>query len=207
MFWKEYNIGKGRGPLSPAQTDMDYWGVWPWGGGPDCCGGGIPGWPPNCRTQCKIFKKSGGLISKVLRMSTKQRNIVLQMVLELDTRRCAIEEAEPQRGWTRGGCQHDARPWRGWIGGSHIDWRREWVSVRTLGSEGEWIVRSHIGWEENETFFVRVWKPLPSKCVLKTLTKRTIFASGGLGPIDLNPPSSPNTFESPIIRVKQINPV
>ena len=33
-------------------------------------------------------------------------------------------------------------------------------------------VRSHISWgvgEVNETFFIRVWKPLPSRCVLKTL--------------------------------------
>ena len=42
--------------------------------------------------------------------------------------------------------------------------------------------------EGNETFFIRVWKPLPSRRILKTLRgnpkeslKRTISASGGLG--------------------------
>ena len=41
----------------------------------------------------------------------------------------------------------------------------------------------------NGTFFIRVWKPLPSKCILKNLEgkserespKRTISTSGGLG--------------------------
>ena len=28
--------------------------------------------------------------------------------------------------------------------------------ARTLDPEGEWIVISHIGWEENETPFIRV---------------------------------------------------
>ena len=38
--------------------------------------------------------------------------------------------------------------------------------------------------EENETFFIRVWKPLPSRRVLKTWREspnRTISTSGGLG--------------------------
>ena len=30
------------------------------------------------------------------------------------------------------------------------------------GPEGEWIVRSYIGWRGDETFFIRVWKPLLS---------------------------------------------
>ena len=30
-------------------------------------------------------------------------------------------------------------------------------------------MRSHIGWEKNEASFIRVWKPLPSRLVLKTL--------------------------------------
>ena len=37
---------------------------------------------------------------------------------------------------------------------------------------------------ENESFFIRVWKPLPSIRVLKILrknSKRTVFTSGGLG--------------------------
>ena len=47
----------------------------------------------------------------------------LQMVSELDNRWCASEEAEPRKGWTRGG-----------------------VLARMLGPEEGWIVRSHIGW-------------------------------------------------------------
>ena len=50
-------------------------------------------------------------------------------------------------------------------------------------------MRSHIGWEEeNETPFIRVWKPVPSQRFLKTLRespKRTIYASGGPGPLQM----------------------
>ena len=31
---------------------------------------------------------------------------------------------------------------------------------RTLGPKGGWIIRSTLIEEENETFFIRVWKPL-----------------------------------------------
>ena len=76
-----------------------------------------------------------------------------------NTKRCASEEAEPQRGWTWGSVltrtlgfeegrlggptsiregksvREDAGTRRGWIVRSHIGW------------EGRgWIVRSHIGW-------------------------------------------------------------
>ena len=47
----------------------------------------------------------------------------LQMLSELDSRRCASEKVELQRGWTQGG-----------------------VPVKTLGPERMWIVRSYIGW-------------------------------------------------------------
>ena len=70
----------------------------------------------------------------------------LQMISELDTGRCANEEAELRRGVdTRRCVNKDVGTRRGWIGGSHIDWRRERVSVSTLDLEREWIVRSHIG--------------------------------------------------------------
>ena len=62
----------------------------------------------------------------------------------------------------------DAGPRRGWIGGSHIDWRRERVAARTLGLEEGWIVRSHIGWGGERSILYKVWKPLPSRCILKT---------------------------------------
>ena len=76
---------------------------------------------------------------------------------------------------------------------SHIDRRKERVSARTLASKGVncdiphrlergtnasenvasrrgWIVRSHIGWRgERSIFFIRVWKPILSRHVLKTL--------------------------------------
>jgi len=91
------------------------------------------------------------------------------MVSEPDTRQCANEEVESQRGWTRDGVPaRTLRPKGGWIEGSHIDWRRKRVPARTLGPKGGWIVRSHIGWEEYKTFFIRVWKPLTSRRVLKT---------------------------------------
>ena len=54
-------------------------------------------------------------------------------------------------------------------------------------------MRSHIVGEENETLFIRVWKPLPSRRVLKNLEgkperkspKRKISASGGPGPLQM----------------------
>ena len=103
----------------------------------------------------------------------------------------------PKGGWTPGGV---------WTLGS--------VPVWTLSPEGEGTVRSHINWrgervparmlshergglwdltsvgEENKTLFIRVWKPLPSRRVLKPRQearkkslKRTICASGRLGPL------------------------
>ena len=114
----------------------------------------------------------------------------------VDTRRCVGKEAGPCRGW---------------IGGSHINRRKERVSTRTLGLEGGggWIVRSYIGWggerniphwaskgsgwwdptlvgEKNETFFIRVWKPLQRvlkyfREPLKGKLKEIIFAIGEFG--------------------------
>ena len=54
------------------------------------------------------------------------------MVSESDTGRCANEDTGPQRGG-------------GWIVRSHIDWREERVSARTLGPEEE----------GSEAFFIR----------------------------------------------------
>ena len=59
------------------------------------------------------------------------------MISELDTRRCASEEAEPHRGVdTRWCANKDDGSRRGWIGGSHFDWRRERVPARTADPEG-----------------------------------------------------------------------
>ena len=75
----------------------------------------------------------------------------------VDTRCVLVRMLGPKGGW--------------WIGGSHIDWRREWVLARTLGLNpkggGLWDPTS-VG-KENETFFIRVGKPLPSRYLLKTL--------------------------------------
>ena len=38
----------------------------------------------------------------------------------------------------------EAGPEGGWIVRSHVEWRVQRVSVRTLGPEGRWVVRSHI---------------------------------------------------------------
>ena len=53
----------------------------------------------------------------------------------VDTRRCASKDAGPQRGWC------------------HIDWIKEQVSARTLGTEGGWIVMSTLVGEENKSSF------------------------------------------------------
>ena len=68
------------------------------------------------------------------------------MVSKPDTRQCASEEVEPQRGVDTRWCASTLGPEEGWIGGLYIDWRRERVSARMLGLEGRWIVRSHIRW-------------------------------------------------------------
>ena len=78
---------------------------------------------------------------------------LLQMISEPDTGRCASKDAGPRRG---------------------LNWEvphqlEKGISARTLGPKGGWIVRSPSGGKENETFFIRVWKPLPRRRVFKTL--------------------------------------
>ena len=76
----------------------------------------------------------------------------------------------------------DAGPKRGWIWGwSHIDWRKERVPARTLApKEGGLCCPSLVG-EDNKPPFIKVWKPSPSRCVLKPhwLGRRTNQASKG----------------------------
>ena len=92
------------------------------------------------------------------------------MVLELDIERCAREEAKPRMGVdTRWRASKDAEPRRGGLGGptSIEEWnkcpRERWV-LKGGGLCDLTSVR-----EENETSFIRVWKPLPNRRVLKTL--------------------------------------
>ena len=117
-------------------------------------------------------------------MSTISGLMPLQMVSEIDTKRCVSEKAESRREWTWGVPARTLGSKETWIAGSHIDRRRERMSVRSLGSEGSWIVRSHISWggERIFFFFIRVWKLLFSRHVLETLRqspKRTISAIDG----------------------------
>ena len=83
----------------------------------------------------------------------------LQMVSELDTRRCASKEAEPRRGDTRQYASKDTRSQRGWIGGL------------TLIEEGNECKRER--WSQRGGLcrlgrrIIKVWKSLPSKCILK----------------------------------------
>ena len=81
------------------------------------------------------------------------------MVLEPDTGRCATLEAEPQRRWTRGRVpaleKRMSAQWGCW--------------APKGGGGGGWWVPTSVG-EENETFFIRMRKPLPSRRVLETLS-------------------------------------
>ena len=71
------------------------------------------------------------------------------MVSEPDFEVCAKEEAEPRKGVDTSRCANeDVSPEEEWTSGC--------VPARTLGFEGGWIVRSHIGGEENKTFLVRM---------------------------------------------------
>ena len=98
---------------------------------------------------------------------------LLQMVLEPDTRQCASKDVEPRRGWT---------------GESHIDWRREQVSARTLGLEGGWIVRSHVSWGGKRSILYKGMETSPMQTRFKNLEgnlkrkgpKITISTYGGL---------------------------
>ena len=56
--------------------------------------------------------------------------------------------------------------------GSYLDWRRERVLTRTLELGGSGLWDPTLVGEENKTFFIRVWKPLPCLHVLKTLEKK-----------------------------------
>ena len=59
-------------------------------------------------------------------------------------------------------------PQKGWIWErSHIDWRKERVPAKTLAPKwGELSCPTLFG-EENKPVFIRVWKPSPSRRVLK----------------------------------------
>ena len=90
---------------------------------------------------------------------------LLQMVSKPDTGPCVSEEAKPRRGVDMRQC---ANKDEGWIEGSHIDWKREQVPVKTLHPGVDCWDPTSVG-EENKAFFISVWKPLPSWRVLKTL--------------------------------------
>ena len=63
------------------------------------------------------------------------------------------------------------------------------MPARTLGPEGGWIVRSHIGWGGERSIFYKDVETSPKQTRFKNLErnfkrknpKRTISISGGLG--------------------------
>ena len=76
----------------------------------------------------------------------------------------------PERGWTRSGVPtRTLGPERGGLEEEVPHQLEKGTSESERGRwlEEGWIARSHIGWGGNETFFTKVWKPLPSKRVLK----------------------------------------
>ena len=51
------------------------------------------------------------------------------------------------------------------------------VSTKTLPPRE--IVRSHIDWSDEKAFLIRVWKPFPNRCVLKSWSWRYIMSQSG----------------------------
>ena len=78
-----------------------------------------------------------------------ERNILYKGV-ETSTGRCDSEEDEPRRGVDTRRCgSKGAGPKGKWIGESHIGWRRERVSSRTLNPEGGGLWDPTLVEEEN----------------------------------------------------------
>ena len=106
---------------------------------------------------------------------------LLQMVSESDTRQCVGEEAKPQRGWTQGSVPaRTLGPEGGWIEGFHI------IGEGNECQQGRWAPKENglsdptlVG-RRTETFFIRVWKPLPSRRVLKSLSERKTPKEGNI---------------------------
>ena len=112
---------------------------------------------------------------------------LLQMISKPDTGQCANEEAEPWRGRTQGDMPARTLGLEGGgLGG--LTSIGEWNECQ----RGHWALNKSGMWDptsvkkENKTLFIRVWKPLPSRRVLKIErenSKRTISTSGGLRPL------------------------
>ena len=94
------------------------------------------------------------------------------MVSELDTRWCACEKAKPRRGVIRGGVLGRTLGPKGGVlglGGPTS------IGEGNECQRGRWAPKGGGLWdptsveEENETSLIKVWKPLPSRRVLKTL--------------------------------------
>ena len=95
---------------------------------------------------------------------------LLQMVLELDTGLCVSKVVEPQTGWTPDGVlARTLDPKGGGLGGPTP------IGEGNECQRGCWTSKGGGLWdptsveEGNEAFFIRVWKPLPNRPVLKTL--------------------------------------
>ena len=58
------------------------------------------------------------------------------------------------------------------IGDIHVGWGGEWNTLsKDAGPWREWIVISHIGWGGERNTIIRVWKPLPSRRILRQKEK------------------------------------
>ena len=94
-----------------------------------------------------------------------------------------VRRMSPEEGWTQGGVPaRTLAPKGGRLGESTS------IGEENECQQGRWSPKEVSVGEKNVAFFISMWKLLPSKCVLKTLRKspkRIIYASGGLGPLQI----------------------
>ena len=66
-------------------------------------------------------------------------------------------------------------------------WYKRWCASEDTGPKGDGLLDPTSVGEENETFFIRVWKPLPSRQGKseEESSNKTISVSGGLGLLHL----------------------
>ena len=91
------------------------------------------------------------------------------MVSEPETERCANEEAEPRSGVDTRCVSKDVGPQRGGFGVVSHRLEKGTSASEDAGPQRGWIVRSHVDWRRDKAFFIRMWKPLSNKRILKIL--------------------------------------
>ena len=96
-------------------------------------------------------KTSGGVLVRMLSPVGGGHWIVCQWrhwaSKGVDIEKCASEDASPGGGGHRAVCQRERWALKGWTSDDLL--------ARTLGPEGEWIVRSHINWRGKRNIY---WK-------------------------------------------------